>query len=272
MVPTTASPAPLTGVQVLRRDSACWLVLDRPEALNSLSPTMVAQLHRALDEAERDRSLRSLVLTGTGRAFCTGSDLKTARREGPPQQVAAESAAFVAQAAALLMRIERFPLPVIAAVNGLALAGGLELVLCCDLVVASSEARFGDAHARLGLLPGWGASFRLPRKIGVNRAKEMMYTAMQCDALQMQAWGLVNRVVPAAQLEAAVEALTAELGSKSPLGLARMKQLVDDGLGLASEVAQRNELTMAAAHFHSADRLEGIAAFAQKRAPVFVGR
>lgn len=263
--------AELRTVRAVRRAGVLWLVLDRPDALNSVSHEMVREIHAVLDQVEADPEVRCLVVTGAGRAFCAGSDLKAARRAGVADPAAA-SAAFVQAAAGLLGRIERLPLPVIAAVNGLALAGGLELVLCCDLVVAAAEAHFGDAHARLGLLPGWGASVRLPRRIGVARAKELMFTAAQVSAERMHQWGLVNRVVLRTDLRTAVDVLAAQLTDKSPLGLRRMKQLVDDGLAQPLEVALRHEQIMGQAHFHSADRQEGIAAFAEKRTPVFTGR
>lgn len=263
-------PADPQSIRVEQRGSAVWIVLNRPQALNSVSPDVVREVNGVLDAVERDPEVRCLVVSGTGRAFCAGSDLKAAQRSGVADPAAA-SAAFVQAAAAMLLRIERMPLPVIAAVNGLALAGGLELALCCDLVVAAEEARFGDAHARLGLLPGWGASVRLPRKVGANRAKYLMFTAEQVPASVMMDWGVVNRVVTLDALEATVDALAADLASKSPLGLRRMKQLIDDGLEQPREVGLRAEQVMAAAHFHSADRREGIAAFAEKRTPNFTG-
>lgn len=248
------------------RGTAAWLVLDRPQAMNSVSPRMLEELDAALDIVARDAALRSVVLTGRGRAFCAGADLLSVRGLG---EAAARD--FADAAHALLQRIEAFPLPVIAAVNGLALAGGLELVLACDLVVAAREARFGDAHAKLGLLPGWGATARLPRRIGVARAKQMMFTAQQVPADTLAGWGLVHEVVPADALEAAVLAWCAQLADKSPLGLRRMKQLLGDSLEQPLPVALRAERAMLEAHAHANDRREGLEAFAQKRTPRFTG-
>lgn len=254
-----------------RRDALAWITLNRPEAMNSMGPQMVDDLHAVLDLVLADPDIRCLAIRGTGKVFCAGADLKAAKSFGDAQDQATAVGAFLGRATALLRRIEQLPLPVIAAVNGLALAGGLETVLVCDVVLAAEEAKFGDAHARYGLIPGWGASVRLPRKIGVNRAKWMMFTAENVSAATMAEWGLVHQVVPSDQLEAAVQALAARMVNKSPLGLRRMKQLVDDGLEQPLDVALHNERTMVEAHNHSNDRREGLEAFAQKRAPRFNG-
>jgi len=259
------------AIRFERRGAAAWLFLDRPEAMNSMSPRMVVELDAAIDRIEADAGLRALVLTGSGRAFCAGADLKAVK--GLDEQAGRESAAqrFLREANALLRRIELLPLPTIAAVNGLALAGGLETVLACDLVVASEDARFGDAHAKYGLVPGWGGSVRLPRRIGANRAKQMMFTGEHVPARTMAEWGLVNQVVPPADLYGAVQALCERIVDKSPLGLRRMKQLVNDGLEQPLEVALRAERAMVEAHNHSHDRAEGLSAFAEKRTPRFDG-
>ena len=248
-----------------------WITLNRPEAMNSVSPQMVADLSAALDDVETRRHLRCLAIRGVGKAFCAGADLKAVKAFGDAEDQAGAVRAFLGRATALLRRIEQFPMPVIGAVNGLALAGGLEIVLVCDVVLAAEEAKFGDAHARHGLSPGWGGSVRLPRKIGPNRAKWMMFTAEMVSATTMAEWGLVHQGVPAAELDDAVQALAARMADKSPLGLRRMKQLVDDGLEQPQDVALRNERVMVEAHNLSHDRREGLEAFAQKRSPRFNG-
>lgn len=269
--PIDQPPATFETIRLERQGALAWIVLHRPEAMNSMSPQMVADLHAALDAVEADRDVRCLAIRGTGRAFCAGADLKAVKSFGDAQYQAAAVRAFLSGATALLRRIEQLPLPVIAAVNGLALAGGLEMVLVCDVVLAAEEAKFGDAHARYGLIPGWGASARLPRKIGPNRAKWMMFTAESVPAATMAQWGLVHQVVPGDQLDAAVQELAARMVDKSPLGLRRMKHLIDDGLEQPLEVALRGERVMVEAHNHSHDRREGLEAFAQKRAPRFNG-
>lgn len=253
------------------RDGAGWIRIDRPAAMNALSPQVVAEFAAALDEARRDEQVRALVITGTGRAFCAGADLK-AVREMSGDDPAANTQAFLAEAAKVFNGVEAFPRPVIAAVNGLALAGGLELVLCCDLVIAAESAKLGDAHANYGLLPGGGSSIRLPRKIGRNRANYLLFTGEFLPAADFVAMGLVNRVVPDDQLEAAVEELVGVLAAKSPAGLRRMKQLVADGLEQPVASGLRLELLASEAHAHSADMAEGLAAFEEKRAPRFTDR
>jgi len=250
-----------------RRDAAGWITLNRPEALNALTPAMVEAVDRALDAALADADVRAIVLTGTGRAFCAGADLKAARERGD-----AAAAAFLEACRRLADRIERFPRPVIAAVNGTAVAAGLELLLCCDLAVAAEEARIGDGHANFALLPGAGGSVRLPRRIGAARAKYMMFTAEMLPAARLVEWGLLLEAVPAAALGDRVAALAAQLAAKSPLALSRMKALVDDGLLQPPEVALRAEQVMSALHFYAEDRREGLAAFAEKRPPHFAGR
>ncbi|MCW5653196.1 enoyl-CoA hydratase/isomerase family protein [Hydrogenophaga sp.] len=254
-----------------RQDALAWITLNRPEAMNSISPAMVADLHAALDWVESQPGVRCLAIRGAGKAFCAGADLRAVKSLGDEQDRAAAVSQFLGQAGALLRRIEQLPMPVVAAVHGLALAGGLETVLVCDVVLAADDARFGDAHARHGLIPGWGGTARLPRRIGANRAKWMMFTAEYVPAATMAQWGLVHQVVPADRLVAEVEALARRMTDKSPLGLRRMKQLVDEGLEQPLDVALHNERAMVQAHGDSHDRREGLLAFAEKRAPRFNG-
>ena len=252
------------------RDGAIWITLNRPAAMNSISPDVITGVMQALDEAEACDDVRAVVLTGAGRAFCAGADLKFA--QATRESDAGGGGSFLDDLLVLLNRLERFPQPVIAAVNGLALAGGLEMVLCCDLVIAARSAKFGDAHANYGLLPGGGGSVRLPRKIGPTRAKFLMYTGTFAPAESMEAAGLVNQVVEDAELPQAVTAVVKQIAAKSPIGLSRMKTLVNDGLEQPVEVALRQELLMSALHDHSHDIREGLAAFQEKRTPRFLGR
>lgn len=252
------------------RDGALWLTLNRPSALNSLTPEIVQGLEHALALAEHDDAVRAVVLTGNGRAFCAGADLKYVRETTAGDEGAV--AVFLNSVLSVMSRLEKFPKPVIAAINGMALAGGLELVLCCDLVIAARSARIGDAHANFGLLPGGGSSVRLPRKIGPTRAKYLLYTGEFVPAEQLVEAGLVNEVVDDAELLAAAGRLVAKLQAKSPLVLRRMKALVDDGLEQPVETALRLELLASEVHAHSHDMKEGLAAFQEKRAPRFLGR
>ncbi|MDP6343460.1 MAG: enoyl-CoA hydratase-related protein [Alphaproteobacteria bacterium] len=246
--------------------------LNRPEALNSISPQMADDLDRALDGLEDRRELCALSITGTGRAFCAGADLKAAQARMQGDDAAAVNAQFLEHLRRLLLRIEAFPVPVIAAVNGLALAGGLEMVLACDLVLAAESAKLGDAHANYGLVPGGGSSVRLPRKIGPTRAKQLIFTGEFLPAATLMEWGLVNQVVADDALPAAVDELIGKLASKSPIGLRRMKRMIDDGLDQPLQSALRYELSLNAQQALTHDRNEGLAAFNEKREPKFEGR
>jgi len=257
-----------SSVLVEVRDAAVWITLNRPAALNAITPALVAGIQAALDRADQD-DIRAVVLTGNGRAFCAGADLKFVRATSGED--GANVSNFLNSVLDMMTRLERFPRPVIAAVNGLAMAGGLELLLCCDLVVAARSAKLGDAHANFGLLPGGGSSVRLPRKIGPTRAKYLLFTGESVPAEELVAAGLVNEAVEDADLIAATGRLVAKLAVKSPLVLRRMKALVDDGLEQPSAQALRLELLASEVHAHSADLKEGLAAFVEKRQPRFTG-
>jgi enoyl-CoA hydratase/carnithine racemase len=247
------------------RGPAFWIVLNRPHALNSLNPKLIDEVGRALDHA-LSIDVRCIVFSAEGRAFSAGGDLKTLQSDP------GGALDYIATIGRLFRRIEELPLPTVAAVNGLALAGGLELVLCCDLVLACEEATFGDGHARYGLLPGGGASVRLPRKLGPNRANELMMRGEPLSAARMYEWGLVNEVVRAGELHAAVDRAAAGFARQSPLALARLKGLLRTGASMSVPQALEAERLMCALQYGSADCREGLAAFAGKREPVFAPR
>jgi enoyl-CoA hydratase/carnithine racemase len=209
-----------------------------------------------------------VVLTGTGNAFCAGADLKFVRSlEG---DATATVERFLQPLSNLLRRLRQFRRPVIAAVNGHCVAGGLETVLCCDLVVAAEDgAVFSDGHSRFGLLPAVGGALGLARAVGPFKAKEMLFTAGRYSAQEMAAAGLVNRVVPDSDLHKATEDLVAELAERSPLGLRRMKEMVNDGLDMTWELAARYELTVSGRHLTSGVPDEGMRAFIERRPPRF---
>lgn len=251
-----------------RRGAAGWARLSRPQTLNALDPAMIKGLQAAMELTASDPELRALVITGTGRAFCAGADLTFA--QGP--EAHAVTTAFLETVGETFNQLESFPKPVVAAVNGLAAGGGLELVLCCDLVVAADSAKLADAHANYGFLPGGGSSVRLPRKIGLNWAKYLLFTGQFVSAQDLWHAGLVNKVAAAGQLEQEVDQLVEVLAAKSPLGLRRMKQLVHDGLEQPVATAVRLESLATELHRRSEDNQEGVLAFREKRRPIFTGR
>lgn len=179
-----------TELRVEREDGIALVTLDRPSAMNALSRTLrraLAETFRALGE---DPAIGVVILTGSGRAFCAGLDLKELGGEtGDGSSGAIEGGADPIGA------MRAYPLPIIGAINGFAITGGFELALACDVLVASSDARFADTHARVGIVPGWGLTQLLPRRIGASRARELSFTGNFLDAKTAEAWGLVNRVV-----------------------------------------------------------------------------
>lgn len=256
---------------VLEADGpVAWVRLNRPEAMNSLNQALLGELNDALDAIEDDEHFRVVVLTGTATVFCGGADLKGL--PGPDGSIdPGQLLAFVRQVGSTLDRIAALGMPVIAAVNGYALAGGLELVLACDLVVAARSARLGDAHANYGLLPGAGGASRLVRVVGPNVAKYLAFSGRFMAAADLVPYGLVNEVVRDDQLVDHVNQLASHLAAKSRVGLAQMKRLINDGLEQSLSVALRSEQQALAAHANSPDAREGLAAFREKRQPHYLG-
>lgn len=242
------------------------ITLDRPAQLNAISPELLEDLDRACALVEGDASVRAVTLTAAGRAFCAGADLRAVRELSPD---AARWSAFMGLWHRVFDRIEALPVPVIAGVHGLALAGGLELVLVADLVVADEAARLGDQHANFGLVAGGGGSQRLPRLIGARRAKELMLLGGWLGAAEALAWGLVNRVAPAGTVTAAVEEIAATLAAGSASANRTVKALVNRAFDAELGEGLALERRLVALHMRSADAAEGLRAFAEKRKPVF---
>lgn len=241
-------------------------VLNRPAQLNAISPALLEDLDRVCEAVEKDRAVRVMTLTAAGRAFCAGADLKAVKELVPDTK---RWSGFMRLWHRVFNRVEALPVPVVAGVHGLALAGGLELVLVADLVVMDATARLGDQHANFGLIAGGGGSQRLPRLIGARRAKELMLLGGWLSAEEALDWGLVNKVVPAGQVGPAVEELAQELAQKSGGASRTAKRLVAQGLDLSLADGLELELRLAGEHMRSADAAEGLRAFAEKRTPVF---
>lgn len=246
----------------------CFLVLNRPAALNALDRTLLSALAREVEAIARRGDLSLVVFRGAGPGFCAGADLKEIAGENIAPAVFADHLREVHK---LMAAIESLPVPTLAAVHGVCCGGGLELALCCDLIVADAQARIGDAHANYGILPGGGASVRLPRRIGLPRAKELMFSGRLRDAAWCERAGLVNEVAEAGTLDHCVRRHADSLAAKSPLGLRRMKQLLVSGMGGAGSATFAEEVALAELHSHARDFREGLAAFAERRVPAFTG-
>ena len=261
---------PRDGVDLQFQNGAAWIVLDRADTLNAMTIAIALRMESILDAIEHDTTVRAVVFTGSGRAFCVGADLSgAAKGKGANQDQAIE--VFVEAYNELLNRIEAFPKPMIAALNGMTLGAGLELALACDFIVASDDARIGDGHSRFGLLPGGGASVRLPRRIGQAAAKWMFFSGDFQPLDDLLRWGLVQSVYPAESFRRDVTTLCEQIATCSPLGLARLKTLANGaGSGSIAE-ALAAEQAMLRLHRSSRDRAEGLDAFKNKRKPVFTG-
>ena len=261
-------PHSFSDIRYEIRGAAAWITLERPREMNAMSMRLLDEVSSALSLALADHAVHAVVVTGSGeKVFCAGADLKQVL-----EPCAAGEPDFLDVAARTFDQLRNFPKPVIAAVNGLALAGGLELVLTCDLVVAADSARLGDSHANFGVFPGAGGAALLPKRLGPTRAKYLLFTGEHLSAAEMMAMGLVNQVVPAAELVAAVDALVAKIATKSPLVLRRMKEVADASLDQPRDMALARELLTLRNHLRSFDIQEGLAAFREKRAPRFEGR
>jgi enoyl-CoA hydratase len=212
--------------------------LNRPHAMNALSAELRAEIARAFRELQDDPDARVVILTGAGRAFCAGMDLKELA-SGAEAGDAASAGSDVDRD--LIPAIQDFAGPIIGAINGHAVTAGFELALACDVLVASTAARFADTHVRVGILPGWGLSQRLPRLIGIPRAKELSFTGNYLTAERAEAWGLVNRVVPPEELLPTCRALAEDMLSADPNTLRQYKRLIDEGFGMPFAEAMRHE-------------------------------
>ncbi|HPG50389.1 MAG TPA: enoyl-CoA hydratase/isomerase family protein [Spirochaetota bacterium] len=210
---------------------AARITMNRPEAMNAITPAMLAEMKAAVLDAGRDAGVRVIVITGAGRAFCAGVDLKALGGRKIENGTVVDILDVPARG--LIDAIRAVPVPVIALVNGFCFTGALELVLACDMAIAAEEAKLGDTHARWGLRPTWGMSARLPRRVGFNRARELSFTAGSISGREAERIGLVNRAVPADKLEEALRAVVDAIIANSAGSVAAYKSLYNAGESLS---------------------------------------
>jgi enoyl-CoA hydratase len=255
-------------VDLERQGPVGIITLNRPEALNALSLEMLDQLDAALDVVEGDAELRAVIITGAGqKAFSAGADIGAMR-----EATALEARAYAQRGHQAINRLESFPRPIIAAVNGYALGGGCEFCLACDIRLASDRATFGLPEVNLGIMPGWGGTQRLARATSPGFAKELIFTGRMCRAEEAHAHGLVNHVYPHDTLMAEAITLAELIATKPPWAISAAKEVVNLALegDLRGHLAR--ELDAFALAFTTEDQREGMAAFLEKRQPTFAGR
>ncbi|MBI4596166.1 MAG: enoyl-CoA hydratase/isomerase family protein [Candidatus Tectomicrobia bacterium] len=242
------------------------ITLNRPNALNALSSRLLSELETAVKDCESDKAIKVVVITGAGRAFSAGADLKELSGADPDKTIS-----VIKIFHRCFNVIENLGKPVIAAINGLALAGGLELVMACDLAVLSEDAKIGDQHANFGLVPGGGGTQRLPRLIGIRRAKELMLTGVWLSPQEALEFGLVNKIAPTGKLMETVGELAKNLIKKSPMASKTIKYLVNDGMKMNLDDGLELEIKEVRKHFETKDIKEGLSAFLERREPNFPG-
>jgi enoyl-CoA hydratase len=246
-----------------KEDGIATITFNRPDALNALNNQTRAEFYSAMKDVAADNDIKVVILTGAGRAFVAGSDIKELK------QTTSLDAHNIHR---LGMVVEKMEKPVIAAVNGFALGGGCEIVMACDIIIASDKARFGQPEINLGIIPGGGATQRLPRLVGVCKAKELILTGDIIKAEEAEKIGLVNRVVPGENLMAAAKEIAKKIASKSQATVRLAKDVINKGMQTSLETGLDYEREIYSLCLTLEDKEEGINAFIEKREPQFKGR
>ena len=255
-------------VTLEKNEAMATIIINKPEALNALSSQVLTELNNALEEVEADKNLRCLIITGAGeKAFVAGADIKEIN--ALDEKSAFDFAGFGQK---VFMRLESLEIPVIAAVNGFALGGGLELAMACDFIFASKKAKFGLPECTLGLMPGFGGSVRLARKVGPARAKQMTFTGDMISAEEAYTFGLVNEVCEPEQLLESVCQVAKTISYRAPRALAAIKKTIQNTYGMRTLEAMGMERKEFGELFATQDCKEGTLAFLEKRKAKFVGK
>lgn len=254
-------------------EGICLLTLNRPSRLNAITRELIEEVHDCLDSLETNTSARVLVITGAGRGFCSGTDLRAAEesRRGGAEQTVADGMRGQRRLADLILKFRKIPQPVIAAVNGVAAGGGFSISMAADIRVAASTARFAASYINVGLSAcEMGSSYYLPRLVGLSRAAEILYTGRFVDAAEAERIGLISRVVPEGESLAAAMEIARKMMEKSPFGLRMTKEVLNqtvDAPSLEAALYLENRTQILATR--TGDWIEAAKAFAEKRAPVF---
>ena len=249
-------------------DGIGTITVDRPDRLNALNPQTMQEIGHCIDAIRGDRSIRCVIFTGAGdKAFIAGADI-----HAMVTMSGFEEKEFAYHGNQVLRGFEQLPIPIIAAVNGYALGGGTELALSCDLILAADSACFGLPEIKLGIIPGFGGTQRLPRRIGLLSAREMIYTGDMISAATAYEYGLVNHVYPAAELMAEAHALAAKITHQAPLGIVQAKAAINAGIEVDLDSGLRFETEAVGLAFSTTDKKEGMTAFLEKRDPDFQGK
>ena len=253
---------------ITERDGAlAVLTLNRPDKLNALNAELLGELDAALAELSRDASIACAILTGAGdKAFAAGADIAAML-----PMTTEQGRAFSEMGHRICSRIERAPFPVIGAINGFALGGGCELALACDFLYASDKAKLGQPEVNLGIIPGFGGTQRLARRVGLARARELCFTGDAIGAEDALRMGLVNAVVPHAELLPKVKEVAAKIASKGRVAIAQCKRVLFSGADVPLDVANALETQAFAMLFGTSDRKEGMSAFLETRKAAFTG-
>jgi enoyl-CoA hydratase len=251
-----------------KSEGIATITLNRPEALNAFSKEVVEEVLQAVEDVKNDENIRVVVLTGAGeKAFSAGADIKAMKGMN-----ALKARELSLMGEKLCYAFERLEKPVIAAINGFALGGGMEVAMSCDLRIASETARMGQTEINIGLIPGWGGTQRLTRLIGKTKAKELVYTGKIIDAKTAEQLGIVNMVVPVDKFKETVRQFALELAQKAPVALKVAKALIDKGSDIGLDAALALEREGFGVVGSSEDLQEGVSAFTEKRKPTFKGK
>lgn len=258
----------LNTVKYQKGEGIGIITLNRPESMNAINRELISDLDQLFDEIALDDEVSAVIITGSKKFFAAGADIKAVIGLKTP----VEALGFVARAQSLFNKMESLEKPIIAAVGGLALGGGCEMALACDLRIAAENALFGQPEIKIGVIPGAGGTQRLPRLIGLGRAKEMLYTGEPIDAQEAYRIGLVNKVVPGDSLLDEAKKVASKMCKQPGFALRITKLVVNEGITMPLQAALAHEARCFALLFSTEDQKEGMSAFVEKRKPTFQGR